>query len=666
MLVLIGLVHAHAALADEFALTEDDFFAAFPQVLTATRLVQPLSETPTAMTVIDREMIDASTALNVTELLRLVPGFQTGYAEGIDAISTYHGYSDSFPRRMQVLVDGRPVYSPALNGIIWAALPVSLNQIERIEVARGPNAAAYGSNAFLGTINIVTRGPEVGELVTARLQTGTHNHSEAEVAHAGQVGRLAYSIRANTLKSGGFPTKDDDSDSRWFNAQAVYRPTDADSLFLSAGQRDTDFDSEAFRIPRERKYESDFQQIRWRRRLSGTDGFSVQLYHNRLDAPDNVSFFDPGLGPTYIDFSLFTDRYDVEFEHELAPAEDWRLSWGAGYRWDTVSGAGIFDQAGELDRDTARLFANVEWRAAPSTVVNLGGMVEDFSDLGSYFSPRVSVNWHMDRQQTWRLAAARAYRVPTLFEVNGELKVDALLTPTSPDLIQLLGTAGTQPERIDTIELGYLVDVPSINGFFDVRLFHNRIEDLIDDARDWSLFTALPRSLRPFRLFNAGTLETRGVELQADLRPTRDTRVNLAYAYVKGSGTHVNRILEDGSPAVSPGFFPYPNERAIPESTFTAMLTQRLDAGWTISGTAHYTSGMEWLGEGDRVDAYTRFDAKVSKRFRQPGGEIVLSLLVQNLLDDTYWDFSAADPSFNVGGNRSGRRLYAQVLYSFF
>ena len=93
------------------------------------------------MTVIDREMIEASSAINVAEVLRLVPGLQVTYAEGIEALSTYRGYADSYPRRMQVLIDGRSVYDPGLNGTVWSSIPLTLSQIEHIEVVRGSNAA---------------------------------------------------------------------------------------------------------------------------------------------------------------------------------------------------------------------------------------------------------------------------------------------------------------------------------------------------------------------------------------------------------------------------------------------------------------------------------------------------------------------------------------------
>ena len=256
-----------------------------------------------------------------------------------------------------------------------------------------------------------------------------------------------------------------------------------------------------------------------------------------------------------------------------------------------------------------------------------------------------------------RFSASRAYRAPTAVERYGEGK---LSTPLG-DLIQLLGTADTVPEEVDTVELGYLVEVPSIRGTVDVRLFHTRVEDLIAGAGDLSALPAQNPLLTLERLFNAGDLETTGVEFQTDFRPTRDSRVHIAYAYVQGGGERINRILADGSPNDQG---PYLNERAVPEHTLTALVSKQLGNDWTVSGTYHYLSEMEWQGDGANVEGQSRLDAKIKKVFRQPEGDIEVSLTVQNLLDATYWEFTPPLPNQGVVGNLSERRAYLQVRFN--
>ena len=166
---------------------EDIFFSDLPVVASVTRLPQPLSEAPGAVTVIDRDMIRAPGARNFADLLRLVPGFQVTPPNQEGAVVAYHGLSnEEYTPRVQVLIDGRSQYSPLFkSGVNWNLLPVVLENIDRIEVMRGSNTVSYGSNAYLGVVNIITldASQTQGWMISA-------NHGNA-------------SIRDETLRWGG-------------------------------------------------------------------------------------------------------------------------------------------------------------------------------------------------------------------------------------------------------------------------------------------------------------------------------------------------------------------------------------------------------------------------------------------------------------------------------
>jgi iron complex outermembrane receptor protein len=143
-------------------LLADDLFLdsePLPQVLTATRLKQSPAAVPGSMTVIDSELINASGARDISELLRLVPGMMVGNINGNQAAVNYHGTNATEARRMQVLIDGRSVYRAGLATVDWSDIPVALEDIERIEVFRGPNTVSYGANALMAVVNIITRNP---------------------------------------------------------------------------------------------------------------------------------------------------------------------------------------------------------------------------------------------------------------------------------------------------------------------------------------------------------------------------------------------------------------------------------------------------------------------------------------------------------------------------
>ncbi len=153
--LLLALLFSPLVLADDLFVESQTL----PQVLTATRLKQTPAEVPGSMTVLDSELISASGARDISELLRLVPGMMVGSINGNQPAVNYHGTNASEARRMQVLIDGRSVYRAGLATVDWSDIPVAMEDIERIEVFRGPNTVSYGANALMAVINIITRHP---------------------------------------------------------------------------------------------------------------------------------------------------------------------------------------------------------------------------------------------------------------------------------------------------------------------------------------------------------------------------------------------------------------------------------------------------------------------------------------------------------------------------
>lgn len=153
--LVLALIFSPPLLADDLFLDSEPL----PHVLTATRLKQSPAAVPGSMTVIDSELINASGARDISELLRLVPGMMVGNISGNQAAVNYHGTNASEARRMQVLIDGRSVYRAGLATVDWSDIPVAMEDIERIEVFRGPNTVSYGANALMAVVNIITRNP---------------------------------------------------------------------------------------------------------------------------------------------------------------------------------------------------------------------------------------------------------------------------------------------------------------------------------------------------------------------------------------------------------------------------------------------------------------------------------------------------------------------------
>ncbi len=198
--LLAGLVCALAGRgASATELSEQDYFSELPTVLTVSRLAQPLSETPGAVTIIDRETIRRSGARELADVLRLVPGYLVSGYNGANPSASYHAPLDDFGIRNLVLVDGRPVYSAYyFGGTSRGMMGVLLEDIERIEVLRGSNSAAYGANAMFGVINVITRNTadSHGVEVSATSGEGGINDNHARIGWGNENASFRLSNRA--------------------------------------------------------------------------------------------------------------------------------------------------------------------------------------------------------------------------------------------------------------------------------------------------------------------------------------------------------------------------------------------------------------------------------------------------------------------------------------
>lgn len=193
------------ALEAPFALDDD-----IPIVLTAARLKQPRSEVPASVTVIEDEQIQAWGVRTLQELLRFVPGMFIGHGDDENNASiVYHASTPNIMRRLQVLIDGRSVFRAGIASVVWDDIPIALEDIQRIEVTRGPNSATYGSNSFLGVINVVSKHPKDTLGTRIRYRNGTQGIDDSYFSHS-WVGAAdsSYRVSARLQADDGFDGND--------------------------------------------------------------------------------------------------------------------------------------------------------------------------------------------------------------------------------------------------------------------------------------------------------------------------------------------------------------------------------------------------------------------------------------------------------------------------
>ncbi len=281
-----------------------------PSVLSATRLKQSPAEVPGSMTVIDRELIRASGARDIPEILRLVPGMMVGYTVGHLPNVNYHGTNTSEARRMQVLVDGRSVYRPGLATVDWTDIPLAIEDIERIEVFRGPNTAAYGANALMGVINIVSTPPELRQGTQVKITQGNRGVNDLYASQGFNHGNSVARLSLFGKEDEGFDLDDDGDDyrdSRRLNAfnllgETTLSPTQSLHWQLGAkeGSSQLDNDYTIMARPSDLSFELDrtidqhaansdvkardyFAQMHWKNDLSATHRLEIKAYAQHME-----------------------------------------------------------------------------------------------------------------------------------------------------------------------------------------------------------------------------------------------------------------------------------------------------------------------------------------------------------------------------------------------
>lgn len=651
--------------------SEDYYFAQVPVVLSATRLSQPQYETPVAVSVIDRAMIEASGALDIPDLLRMVPGFQVAHAKGHTASATYHGLADEHARRMQVMVDGRPVYGPALGGVRWTDLPLDIKDVERVEVVRGPNAAAFGSNAFLGAINIITQHPSQVDGTELTWVEGNKDIRKGLLRHGGQQGKFDYRMTLGYRRDQGFETRSDLGPPEpatgslsnreplndgmrisLFSFRGDYQMSNRDAVEFLAGysggpRGEGNFDDPED-PPRDRRVQNHFQQITWRHNHADSAETRMMFYHTYMrnreytqDLLSTIGDIPPGVIPLAFpghsdelvttDYGTFEERYELEAQHTQALSKTVRAVWGGSGRLDRVGGNGRFQRNDLIENQLYRLFGNLEWRAYTNGTVNLGSMLEHSSQIGNQISPRLALNHQFTPNQGAHISVSRATRLPTIYES----RANTGLRFNNGDLIDQswLGGNNLSPERIVSYELGYLGRLPDQKTSLDIKLFHDKIEDRINAPKKYP-YPDLDG--RAFMYVNSGALSMNGVEATLTYRPEKRSMVSLNWAYAKANGTALNSFQD----SMDPADWEYEDlSEDVPRHTYSVFAMHRLPGQVDISALYFKVNRMKWLGDGDRLGPQDRLDLRIAKHLRTHGlHSSSIAFVVQNALDE-YLEF---------------------------
>ena len=646
------LLLAYGALQSSELPSEMDFFTPIPTVSMATRLPGDVLDTPASVTVIDRDLIRASTALTIPDLLRLVPGFQVAYATGALRTVTRHGVSDSVERRMEVMVNGNSVYLPTNSSVEWNLIGVALEDIERIEVVRSPNAPALGSNAMFGSINIITRKPFTLAGTYLRATGGSLDTAIGVARIGGRIGEMDAVATFEYSQDDGFEDIDDHKRINNLRMQGTIDLGAHGDLDIELGYGDGEAGADGvgslLEPFRDFRLKQDYQALTWRRATPDGAGHRLALVHHGTTQDDSYQVeFAPGLSARLGLQDTEADRFDLDYEHRLAAGDDWRFVWGVGARYDIVrSDLYLARHGGEVTTWSGRALASAEWEPVEHLFVNLNVLTGFYEIADPTTSPRLGVNWRFREHQALRASISRNLRVFNIGEQLADYPVVLSDGTYVRHLVRSTGP-GLAPEQLTSYELGYLARWPAWDLSYDLTLFQEEMRDEWAALRD-------PTNAQIFG-DKGGHWTTRGLELQVRFEPDRDTLLFGSYAYAQTDGWEYTNVDANGDPYGRQSF-----DDATPRHTLALQLSRTFHPGWQASAVLYHMSDMRWLGEGGEVDAYTRLDAKLAKAVDWGGTRAELAFILQNLTGSRYNEFRP-DFVFEKPGNVFDRRAFLQV-----
>lgn len=596
-------------------LTEADFFGDVPIVLTATRLKQSRKDSPIATTIIDREMILASGFTEIPDLLRLAPGMLVNYDSGHIANAGYQFLFNRYSVRFQVLVDGRSVYTPLFGEMPWTQLGITIDDIERIEVIRGPSSASYGPNAMTGVISIITRGARLDAGVKIKVNQGENGRSEQFISVGDSIDALNYKLSLAARKDDGFKERYDNKRLLIVNFRGDYQATNNDiiTFFLNSNSGEYQEDSTETLNDSMPDHLKDVvlesQQIKWIHDLSNNDTLTLNYYRQHYKDKNSYigDFTDDGLGFIFINESVTTNRENLELSYSTY-SNIYSVTLGALYRIDNTIAPEFLYQTNK-DVSTSQAFINTALHLNESNIINLDILYDDNDTGGATTSPRISLNHQINPNHMVRVSYAESTRSPFSLEeyTNRVVYVPAL----SGNVDVWLNISDLKPERIKSIDIGYIGSLNNNSTEIDIRLYKNKLSNLI--VQDWSIGGGF--------LQGDGFSET-GFETTLSQK-FKDSKAIINYARTT--------IDADDLAYGDPGWY----ETGAPKDNASLLFMH--DFGKSIKGSLgyYYTGTYQQLCcEVQQQAPRKRLDLTLSKQFRLNENDSTLKLVLQNITNE--------------------------------
>lgn len=637
------------------------------EITSAAKKEQRLKETAASVFVISGEDIHRSGVTSVPEALRLAPGVQVARIDANKWAITTRGFNNQFVNMLLVMVDGRTVYSPTISGTYWDAQGLMLEDIDRIEVIRGPGATLWGANAVNGVINIITR--DARETEGGLLVAGAGNEEKgfASLRYGGRIGDAA---------SGRVYVKFADRDSFWL--PELEREAGDQWRSMRGGFRlDGDASANASWTFQGDLYELDENQTAnyWVDPSDPANAPYAPYYVDPLVSDDidssgwnllgrwNQQLGEDSLAilQVYLDHARRSEAFstqvhdtlDIDFQHRFSPVPGHDVIWGLNYRhirdnFDNTFMASIVPDS--RSSDLYSFFAQDEIELLPAELrLILGAKFEHNDYTGLEVQPTGRLLWLVDPHMTLWGAVSRAVRTPSRVERSSDIVFQIIpATPQSPAVVvHGYGTDRFDSENLLAYELGMRYQ-PWDALFADVTVYYHDYDQLETLEQKLS-----PEGVPYLEFGNNLEGDSYGLELSVEWQPLEWWRLQLGYSFYKISTSLDADSSFLGSIA--------PNGLSTP--THQASLRSLMDIGNDLSLDL-------WIyhaGEIERpaylrempVPAYTSMNLRLAWR---PVEKLELSLVGRDLFDSRHLEFVGESYLMPTEIERS---VYGQLLWRF-
>ncbi len=630
------------------------------EVTTVSKKQAKLSQTAAAIFVITQEDIRRSGATNIPELLRMVPGLDVAHIDASKWAITSRGFNDRFADKMLVLIDGRTVYTPLFSGVHWDVQDTLLEDIERIEVIRGPGATLWGANAVNGVINIITKQAKDTQGTLMMAGAGNQERGFGAARYGGKLGdRGYYRFFAKYFNRDGFASSSGQQALDGWNIlrggfRTDWNLTGRDSLtvqgdFYNGSGGETVPGVASLSPPLIASLNDRAHLVggnllgHWNHAFSTRSDTTLQVYYDRTDRRDTR-------------LSEVRDTFDLDFQHHLTLGNRHDIVWGLGYRFTTDRTIGgltaSFNPTSRGDSLYSAFIQDEITLLSDRLRLTLGSKFEHNSYSGLEVQPNVRLLWTPHPHHAIWAAVSRAVRSPSRADVG--LRVNLAAFPGSGGTTNVLSLFGNQQLQTETVlanELGYraqLIKQLSV----DVATFYNSYDQLRGSEPGAPFFESSPSPphlVLPLVFQNALRGETHGMELATNWNVTRRWKLSGGYAWFQGE---LDSIAGGGASAGANSLGRSPKQ----QWNLRSYLNLNLPGNLEFDTAVYYVGRLSDTG----VPSYTRLDSRLGWR---PAESLEISLVLQNLLDARHLEFGSTGQA--VDATQVKRSVHGKLTWRF-